>query len=304
MVLPDQRVAAAHLAVAAGKFGLLYIIDHRFIYGQIRRRRPRQAAKRQSITWCHYGPSYFVGSDSVPRVVSSSGTVVKTWKVDTSNPVPLTLELRRRRCSSPQSSRRAASRIPDSSRRSRRMARRPIPRSSGRYRGRTPTLVPSCQPVRLPIRHPRAARCRRFSRTSPGSGRRWAATPTLYRLSPTAGSMWPSYKQLTVFGLAPTRPRIVKPKQLVVAVAAAVPAAATAPAAAGAHVVENHRQRRRQPDRRALAQQRQPEGRPHRRAQGQHRDPAVRRRDRRGHRHHGGRRAAGRRPDVTRQGPQ
>jgi hypothetical protein len=40
--------------------------------------------------WC--GPSYFVGSDGIGRVVTSGDHKLVSWKVNTSNPVPLSLE--------------------------------------------------------------------------------------------------------------------------------------------------------------------------------------------------------------------
>ncbi len=234
MVLPDQRGPLPHLAVAAGKFGLLYIID-RDNMGKYVAGGPDKPPS-VNITWCHCGPSYFVGSDGVPRVVSSGDTVVKTWKVDTSNPVPLTLE-----ATSPSlfvSSEQSSSGIQD----------------SGFFTTISSNGTQANTAIIWAVSRPDSSTnptvsLYAFNTTPSGS-----ALPKIF--SDVAG-IWPSlggnanivpvvangrvyvasYKQLTVFGLAPTRPRIVKPKQLVVAVAAAVPAAATAPAAAGAHVV-------------------------------------------------------------------
>ena len=92
LVLPDQPGPVPHLAVAAGKAGLLYILNRDSMGGFV----PGGPDKPQSVnvTWCHCGPSYFVGSDGVGRVVISggTGTQVTSWKVDTSLPVALVSE--------------------------------------------------------------------------------------------------------------------------------------------------------------------------------------------------------------------
>jgi hypothetical protein len=92
LVLPDQPGPLPHLAVAAGKAGLLYILNRDSMGGFV----PGGPDKPQSVntTWCHCGPSYFVGSDGVGRVVSSggTGTQLTTWKVNTSLPVALASE--------------------------------------------------------------------------------------------------------------------------------------------------------------------------------------------------------------------
>lgn len=90
LVLPDRRGPLPHLAVAAGKAGKLFVINRddmgKFVAGG------PDKPPSVNITWCHCGPSYFVGSDGVARVVSSGDTVVKTWKLDTTKPAPLTLD--------------------------------------------------------------------------------------------------------------------------------------------------------------------------------------------------------------------
>ena len=82
LVLPDQPGPMPHLLVAAGKEGNLFIVN-------------RDAGKmggfhnpnKSLSVWtdsCWCGPSYFKGSDGIGRVVSSGGTQVRVWKVDTS----------------------------------------------------------------------------------------------------------------------------------------------------------------------------------------------------------------------------
>jgi hypothetical protein len=87
MVLPDQPGPLPHLAVAAGKDGRLFIIN-RDAMGRFASEGPD---KPQDIAiggcWC--GSSYFVGSDGIGRVVSSGGTQVNTWKVNTAAAVAL-----------------------------------------------------------------------------------------------------------------------------------------------------------------------------------------------------------------------
>ena len=90
LVLPDQPAPVPHLAVAAGKDGRLFIINRddmgKYVAGG------PDVPRNVNIVWCHCGQSYFVGSDGIARVVSSGDTRAKTWKIDTSKPVALSIE--------------------------------------------------------------------------------------------------------------------------------------------------------------------------------------------------------------------
>jgi len=83
MVLPDQAGATPHLAVAAGKAGLMFLMNEDQLGGYSTTK--NKVLGTYSIDPCWCGQSYFVGpTDSWPRVVSSGGQVVKVWKLHTS----------------------------------------------------------------------------------------------------------------------------------------------------------------------------------------------------------------------------
>ena len=69
LVLPDQRGTIPHLAVAAGKYGTMYLMNEDNLggYSTI----TNHVLGSYSIGWCWCGQSYFVDSDGAPRVVSS-----------------------------------------------------------------------------------------------------------------------------------------------------------------------------------------------------------------------------------------
>src|SRR5258708_9782656 len=90
MVLPDQPAPLPHRAVAAGKDGRLFILNRDDMGGFVSGGPDKPKYVDIGSCWC--GPSYFVGYDRVARVVSSGGTQVKTWKVDTSAAVALVNE--------------------------------------------------------------------------------------------------------------------------------------------------------------------------------------------------------------------
>jgi hypothetical protein len=231
MVLPDQSGPLPHLAVAAGKYGLLYIID-RDNMGKYVAGGPDKPPS-VNIVWCHCGPSYFVGSDGVSRVVSSGDTVVKTWKVDTAKAVPLTLEATS--ASLFVSSEQSSSGIQD----------------SGFFTTISSNGTQANTAIIWAVSRPDNKANPTVSLYAFNTAPAGTALPKLF--SDVAGT-WPSlggnanivpvvangrvyvasYKKLTVFGLAPTVTRKIAPRQLVVA--EATTAAAPAPAAAGAHV--------------------------------------------------------------------
>jgi hypothetical protein len=89
LVLPDQPGPVPHLAVAAGKDGRLFILD-RDDMGKLHN---PDIPANVSIGRCWCGQSYYQGSDTVGRVVTSGGNMVKTWTINTVlRPPSLTLE--------------------------------------------------------------------------------------------------------------------------------------------------------------------------------------------------------------------
>jgi hypothetical protein len=83
LLLPDQPGPTPRLAVAAGKEGLLYIVN-RDTGAMGGFKTPNVAAHVDIGGDCHCGPSYYKGVDGVGRVVTSGGPNLLQWKVDTS----------------------------------------------------------------------------------------------------------------------------------------------------------------------------------------------------------------------------
>jgi hypothetical protein len=88
MVVPDQPGPVPKLAVAAGKDGRLFILNRGAMGGLHNPDLPTNVA----IGGCWCGPSYYKGSDGVGRVVSSGGSELRTWKINTANSPALQLE--------------------------------------------------------------------------------------------------------------------------------------------------------------------------------------------------------------------
>jgi hypothetical protein len=84
MVVPDLSGQASFTLVAAGKAGHLYLINR----SRMEHNTGRVLAT-VSIGGCWCGPSYFLGSDGVRRIVSSGGHRINVWKAPTS---PATLQ--------------------------------------------------------------------------------------------------------------------------------------------------------------------------------------------------------------------
>jgi len=89
MVLPDQAGSIPHLAVAAGKYATMFLMNADKLGGYSTTRNNVLGSYSVGPCWC--GPSYFVDSDGVGRVVSSGGHLAKSWKVQTSPKPALTL---------------------------------------------------------------------------------------------------------------------------------------------------------------------------------------------------------------------
>src|SRR5208282_4960861 len=83
MVLPDQPGSTPHLAVAAGKFGSMFLMNEDHLGGYSSAKNNVLGTYSVGACWC--GESYFVDpTDGAARVVSSGGNRVEVWKLATS----------------------------------------------------------------------------------------------------------------------------------------------------------------------------------------------------------------------------
>ena len=89
LLLPDQSGATPHLAAAAGKDGRLFILN-RDNLGGYTPGGPDKVVGKVDIGNCWCGPSFF--SHDGARIVSSGGTNVNVWKVQTSPSFSITKE--------------------------------------------------------------------------------------------------------------------------------------------------------------------------------------------------------------------
>ena len=88
LVLPDQPGSKPHLAVAAGKFGTMYLMNEDNLGGYSTTKNNVIAKYVVGGCWC--GQSYFVDpTDGLARVVSSGGSALEIWKLQTSPKVLL-----------------------------------------------------------------------------------------------------------------------------------------------------------------------------------------------------------------------
>ena len=86
MLLPPQTGAATNIAVAAGKVGIMYVLNADDLgNGKLKGGRAYSTANVGSC-WC--GPSYYKGSDGFGRVVSSGNNTVGVWRVDATGARP------------------------------------------------------------------------------------------------------------------------------------------------------------------------------------------------------------------------
>jgi len=84
LLLPAQPNSAANLAVAAGKVGQMYLLDRNSMGGYSNNRK-NKVLGTFSIGSCWCGESYFQGWDTLGRVVTSGGSNIIVWKVQTSS---------------------------------------------------------------------------------------------------------------------------------------------------------------------------------------------------------------------------
>jgi hypothetical protein len=88
LILPTQPSPTSNMAVAAGKEGRLYV----FNTNALGRLQNPDIPTHVDIGACWCGPSYFRGADGVGRIVSSGGSTVQTWRVNSGNPPTLSFE--------------------------------------------------------------------------------------------------------------------------------------------------------------------------------------------------------------------
>jgi hypothetical protein len=83
LVLPDQTGSTPHLAVAAGKYGSMYLMNEDQLGGYSTTTNNVLGTYLVGGCWC--GESYFVDpTDGAARVVTSGGHAVRVWKLQTS----------------------------------------------------------------------------------------------------------------------------------------------------------------------------------------------------------------------------
>jgi hypothetical protein len=83
LVLPDQPGSIPHLAVAAGKAGSMFLMNEDSLGGYSPNK--NNVLGTYSVGGCWCGQSYFVDpTDGLARVVSSGGTQLIVWKLQTS----------------------------------------------------------------------------------------------------------------------------------------------------------------------------------------------------------------------------
>jgi hypothetical protein len=98
LVVPPQPGPFPNLAVAAGKFGTMYLLN-RASLGGFTPGGPDKVLDEKTIGPCWCGPSFFYGPDGVGRVVSSGGSTttansaqITVWKIQTSPTVAFVQE--------------------------------------------------------------------------------------------------------------------------------------------------------------------------------------------------------------------
>ncbi len=89
LILPDQTGRIPHLTVAAGKYGTMYFMNEDNLGGYSPTENKVLGSYQVGGCWC--GQSYYVDpTDGLARVVSSGGSTVDVWKLQTSPSPSLT----------------------------------------------------------------------------------------------------------------------------------------------------------------------------------------------------------------------
>ena len=94
MLLPPQPGPNPNMAVAAGKYGTMYLLNSNDLGGHAEgpANAPDRVFNSYTIGICHCGASYFRGTDGVGRVVSSGSNTARVWKVNTTGNPSLSQE--------------------------------------------------------------------------------------------------------------------------------------------------------------------------------------------------------------------
>jgi outer membrane protein assembly factor BamB len=87
LLIPEQPGRHPRLAAAAGKTGMMYLLN-RDSLGSLGKGNPDLAFGRYNIGGCWCTPSYFQGADGAGRVVSSGGSNVIVWRIETASSNP------------------------------------------------------------------------------------------------------------------------------------------------------------------------------------------------------------------------
>ena len=85
MIIPTQPGPThPNMAVAAGKFGAMYLMDSNNLggYNQGTAAYPDNVLNAYTIGSCYCGASYFKGTDGIGRVVSSGSNTAVVWKIN------------------------------------------------------------------------------------------------------------------------------------------------------------------------------------------------------------------------------
>jgi hypothetical protein len=91
MLLPTQRGAFKHLAVAGGKDGRLFLMNADKL-GGFTPSGPDHVLETVSQGGCWCGPAYYLGADGGARVVTGGGNGVTSWRLAEGRPPTLTAE--------------------------------------------------------------------------------------------------------------------------------------------------------------------------------------------------------------------
>jgi hypothetical protein len=90
MLLPPQKSQPSNLAVATGKAAVTYVFNADDVSNGQGNGGKEYSSINTDACWC--GPSYFVGSDGTPRIVTSGNNNAKTYKLSVKNTPSLKLD--------------------------------------------------------------------------------------------------------------------------------------------------------------------------------------------------------------------
>jgi hypothetical protein len=90
MLLPPQKHQPSNLAVATGKIAITYVFNADDVSNGQGNGGKEYSNIETDACWC--GPSYFVGSDGKPRIVTSGNNVAKSYKLSVKGTPKLTLD--------------------------------------------------------------------------------------------------------------------------------------------------------------------------------------------------------------------